>query len=463
MSARPDTVFKRCGCIDAVTGRQRGSRCPRLVEPGHGSWYFAVQVTTIGGRRARYRRGGFPTYEAANAARQVILTAPAQDAAAGAWTVARWLRYWLDQAEPHLRPSTVHAYRDHIDRYLIPAVGRITLADLTPRRLQACFDQLARRRTRSGTRIAPSTVDRVRATLRAALNAAVREGLITGNPLRQVRLDKPTRPYPVVWTDERVATWRRDGIRPPVAVWTLRQLGTFLAGVEQDRLAPLWWLIALRGLRRGEAVALHRDDLDAEARELTITRQLLALPGELYCGPPKSRASNRTIALDETGTRQLAAHALRQAAEALDADGTVKRRSDSRGRTGPGWRQGQPLFTYADGRPIRPEYLSHRFRQIVKELDLPPIRLHDLRHGAATIALASHTDLKVIQQMLGHSSIVTTADTYTSVLPDTAHYAAQATADMILTIARTPPGDRRARRTVTHTPDAAEISGYCQK
>ena len=86
------------------------------------------------------------------------------------------------------------------------------------------------------------------------------------------------RPHPVIWTDERVAAWRRDGIRPPVAVWTLRQLITFLSGVERDRLAALWWLIALRGLRRGEAAALDRDDLDSEARELTISRQLIALP-----------------------------------------------------------------------------------------------------------------------------------------------------------------------------------------
>jgi integrase len=69
------------------------------------------------------------------------------------------------------------------------------------------------------------------------------------------------------------------------------------------------------------------------------------------------------------------------------------------------------MFTYADGRPIRPEYLTHRFGVLIRQLDLPPIRLHDLRHGAATLALASHSDLKVIQQMLGHSSIVTTADT----------------------------------------------------
>ncbi|MCW2932359.1 MAG: int [Actinomycetia bacterium] len=175
------------------------------------------------------------------------------------------------QAEPHLRPSTAHGYRDHIDRYLIPSIGRITLADLTGKRLQACFTLLSRQRTRNGTPIAASTVDRVRATLRSALNAAVREDLIASNPLAQVRLDKPVRPHPVIWTDERAEAWRRDGIRPPVAVWTLRQLITFLSGVENDRLAALWWLIALRGLRRGEAAALDRDDLDSEARELTIS------------------------------------------------------------------------------------------------------------------------------------------------------------------------------------------------
>jgi integrase len=462
MNAKQDIVFKRCGCTDAGTGRQLAGHCPHLAEPGHGSWYYAVQVTTIGGRKARYRRGGFATRDAAVAARQAILDGPADEAAAGAWTVARWLRYWLAQAEPHLRPSTLHGYRNHIDRYLIPGIGRITLAGLTGKRLQACFSLLSRQRTRKGTPIAASTVDRIRATLRSALNAASREGLIATNPLAQVRLDKPVRPHPVIWTDERVEAWRREGIRPPVAVWTLRQLTTFLTGVENDRLAALWWLIALRGLRRGEAAALDRDDLDSDARELTITRQLIALPGELYCGPPKSRASCRTIALDEAGTRRLADQAIKQAVELLRHQFTDQRHPDSRARTGPGWRRGRPMFTYADGRPIRPEYLTHRFRELIRELGLPPIRLHDLRHGAATIALASHTDLKVIQQMLGHSSIVTTADTYTSVLPEAAHRAAQATADMVIRAARSAPGSRAGGTTVTHIPTAVTASGYCQ-
>jgi integrase len=105
---------------------------------------------------------------------------------------------------------------------------------------------------------------------------------------------------------------------------------------------------------------------------------------------------------------------------------------------------------------------SPGFNTLVRELGLPPIRLHDLRHGAATLALASRTDLKVIQQMLGHSSIVTTADTYTSVLPETAHRAAQATADMVIKAARSAPGPRSGRTALPHIPAAITASGYCQ-
>jgi integrase len=101
-------------------------------------------------------------------------------------------------------------------------------------------------------------------------------------------------------------------------------------------------------------------------------------------------ARAKMCARDEAGPRRLVDQALRQTVELLRHQFTDQRRSDSRTRTGPGWRQGRPMFTYADGRPIRPEYLTHRFRMLIKELDLPPIRLHDLRHGAATLAGLAH-------------------------------------------------------------------------
>jgi integrase len=95
------------------------------------------------------------------------------------------------------------------------------------------------------------------------------------------------------------------------------------------------------------------------------------------------------------------------------------------------------LFTNHRGDPLSPGYVTHTFRRLTAEADLPPIRLHDLRHGAASLSLAAGNELKTVQAMLGHSSIVLTADTYTSVLPCLAHQAAEATAQLVLHAART--------------------------
>lgn len=97
----------------------------------------------------------------------------------------------------------------------------------------------------------------MRATLRSALNAAIRDGLLRDNPARHVELPTPRRPQPQVWTNHQVEAWQRGGPRPPVAVWTAAQVATFLEFIAEDRLFAMWWLIALRGLRRGEAAGLR--------------------------------------------------------------------------------------------------------------------------------------------------------------------------------------------------------------
>ncbi|GAA2517616.1 hypothetical protein GCM10010434_075670 [Winogradskya humida] len=103
----------------------------------------------------------------------------------------------------------------------------------------------------------PSTLHRIRATLRSALNAAIREGLLRDNPARYVELPSPRHPHALVWTPQRVDAWKKTGERPSVAVWTVEQAATFLSFVTKDCLAVMWWLIALRGLRRGEAAGLR--------------------------------------------------------------------------------------------------------------------------------------------------------------------------------------------------------------
>ncbi len=133
----------------------------------------------------------------------------------------------------------------------------------------------------------PASLHRIRATLRAALNAAIREGLLRDNPARQVELRTPRRPPAQVWTAPRVQAWRERGERSTVAVWTEHQLAEFLRFVGADRLYGLWWLIAPRGLRRGEAAALRWSDVDLDGRVVTISLQQLAYGRTVAVGPPR--------------------------------------------------------------------------------------------------------------------------------------------------------------------------------
>jgi integrase len=150
----------------------------------------------------------------------------------------------------------------------------IRLADLTSRHVAAMFAAIAAGPNRRGQPYATGTLQRICATLRAALNGAIRDGMLVSNAANRVELPNPRRPHPVVWTKQRIAEWRRTGIRPAVAVWSPRQLATFLEHVRDERLYALWWLVALRGLRRGEAVGLPWDNVDLDRRQLTISQQL---------------------------------------------------------------------------------------------------------------------------------------------------------------------------------------------
>jgi integrase len=342
---------------------------------------------------------------------------PGSKAAAQTWTVGRFLDFWLSKLEGRLRPTTVHGYRWIAHRYLIPLLGSFRLSKLYVRDVQRAVDQLAREGVRSGRLISPQSVHRVVAVLRSAMSEARRLGMIGYNPAWRLRLPAGTRPGPVLWDERRVRAWRETGARPRVATWDLPDLARFLDGVRDDWLFPLWWLVALRGPRRGEVAGLRWSDLDLVGKEMTISEQVIVVDGVEYLGPPKSAAGVRMVALDEVTVRILTAW---------------REQLRRRGLLVPSGR----VFIGRDGRPIRPDWLTRRFRQLVDELDLPPVRLHDLRHAAATVALAAGADLKVVQQQMGHSRAMTTLDTYAVVISRVAHEAAWAAARLLLSQTR---------------------------
>ncbi|MFI7101923.1 tyrosine recombinase XerC [Streptomyces sp. NPDC050161] len=374
-------------------------------------------------------------------------------------TVGAWLDEWL--AGKRRRDTTVSGYESRIRVHLKPRIGHVALDRLRVGHLVEMFDAIedaneeieAENQTRreqeqrckwgkrsrppatERARLAeeraklaemkphrkltgPTSRQRIRATLRAALNDAIAQQLITFNPAAHVELDSGRRPKALVWTRERIAEWKRTGEKPsPVMVWTPEQTGQFLDRAARHRLYALYHLIAFRGLRRGEACGQRWTDTDLNAGLLTVARQLVQHGWKVEESAPKTDSGARVIALDAETVKALKAHRRSQRKERL--------------AWGEAYTDTGRVFTQENGEWLHPAWVTDQFQRLAAEAGLPPIRLHDLRHGAATLALAAGADMKVVQEMLGHSSITITSDTYTSVLPEVAREAAEAAARLV--------------------------------
>ncbi|MGP3960025.1 tyrosine-type recombinase/integrase [Nonomuraea sp. 3N208] len=376
-------------------------------------------------------------------------------------TVAAWLEEFL-MRKRKIEETTRRSYEGHIRLYLTPYLGQLRLDQLKVSDISLMFEQIeefndtiAERRASPDPAVRASvkyrrpisitTMHNIRATLRHALNMAVRQDrLIDFNPAAVLEMPPKTRPKPLVWTEDRVRTWqadfreyrrtekqRRSGRRvdpidaytsvprpSPVMVWTPAQTRLFLEEAQRHRLFALYRLIALRGLRRGEACGLRWKEVDLDGQALTVNWQLVQLAWQVHEGTPKTDASVRTIALDAETVQVLRAHRQRQLQERLAA--------------GSAWRDSGFVFTQPYGDRLHPQHVSDQFLWLAYLAGLPPIRLHDLRHGAASLMLAAGVEMKVVQETLGHTSSAFTADTYTSVYPQVATAAAEKTAALLL-------------------------------
>jgi integrase len=215
-------------------------------------------------------------------------------------------------------------------------------------------------------------------------------------------------------------------------VWRPDHLGTFLDSAAGDRLYALYHLIAYRGLRRGEAAGVEWQDVDLDGAALAVRRQRVQLGWEVIEDDPKSDAGERIVALDVGTVAALRIHRRAQLTERLS--------------WGSAWVDSGKVFSRENGEPLHPATITDRFHDLVMAADLPPIRLHDLRHGAASLMLAAGVDLKVVQETLGHSSITLTSGTYTSVYPAVAAAAADAAAALVPRAASTDVVTRLSRQ-----------------
>jgi integrase len=362
---------------------KRGSNEGSIYRRADGRWTASIDLGYSGGRRRRKafygatRRDVADKLTAALRARQQGLPILGERQTTGAF-LESWLR---DTAAHKVRPKTLMRYEGIVRLYLVPALGRIPLAKLSPSHVQKMLnDALA-----AGA--SPQSVCHHRAVLRTALNIALRWGMVSRNA---AGLAEP----------------------PRIPEREIRGLSTgdakaLLAAVEADRLAALFTVALAVGLRQGEALGLRWSDIDLERGTLTVQRALQRVGQEWLLLEPKTTRSRRTVMLPRPVVASLREHRGRQLQERLRA-----------GAAWEGEKWGELVFCDEIGGPLSGFRVSRRFRKLLALAGLPPMRYHELRHGAASLMAAQGVPARVAMEVLGHAQISTTLNIYTHVAPE---------------------------------------------
>jgi integrase len=294
-------------------------------------------------------------------------------------TIRQFLADWLENSvKPSVRPLTHEQYSQHTRLYLAPLLGHHRLDKLVPQHVRAFIKQ----KLLDG--LSPRTVQLSLVILRKALGQAVKDGLIARNVANVV--DAPR--------------WKRPEVKP----WEPGEAGLFLDAIKGERLEAAYLVALSLGFRRGEVLGLRWADTNLEAKTMTVAQALARVSGKLQLIEPKSRQSHRTVPLHDGLIEALKAHRRRQLEERLAA--------------GSRWKDSSLVFTSGIGTPLEPRALNEDFDRLVRKAGLRRIRLHDLRHACASFLLAQGVHPRVVMELLGHSQISLTMNTYSHVMPD---------------------------------------------
>ena len=331
------------------------------------------------GRRRQKWHSGFRTKREASEALTEILgqVSKGQYVAPSKLTVRQFLEdEWLPAVRASLRPLTFDSYAGNVRNHIVPRLGSVPLQQLTPPMFNSMYSEL-------GSTLSPRTIRYIHAILRRALADAVRWNRLGRSPADGA--DPPS---------------LRGAGRASMRTWSGAELGQFVESVRGDRLFACWRFLAMTGCRRGEALGLRWRDLDLKRGRATIVQTVV---GSRAVSEPKTTRGRRTLALDPGTVAALREH----------------RRAGSEEQPALGYANGANdlVFCREDGTPIWPRSLSRSFASHVAAAGLPKIRLHDLRHTHATLALQAGVHPKVVQERLGHATISITLDVYSHVIP----------------------------------------------
>lgn len=365
---------------------KRGQNEGSIYKRDDGRWCAVLSLGYVDGKRKRKSFYGNTRKEV-----QEQLTAALSEQQKGSpviverQNVEQFLTQWLaTSVKPPVKShNTYRSYEKLVRLYLIPHLGRLPLPKLTPQHIQA---MLATMQKDGGVRVSgvsATTAISTRKVLRRALNQAMKWGLVSRN---------------VVMLTDPPASEHRE-IRP----FSPDEARAFLATVTGHRQEALYTVALAVGLRQGEALGLRWEDVDINARELHVRKQVQRIDSKLRLVDLKTPKSRRTIPLPPSTIVALKAHRNHQREERLMA--------------GQHWQENGLVFPTMRGTPQDGNNVRVLFQRLVKQAGLPHQRFHDLRHACASLLLAQNIHPRVVMEILGHSNISITMNTYSHVLP----------------------------------------------
>lgn len=196
------------------------------------------------------------------------------------------------------------------------------------------------------------------------------------------------------------------------------EVNRLLEAARGDRLEALYVLAVTTGMRQGELLALKWQDVDLENAKLCVRRTLTKSGGQLLVGEPKTGKSRCTIRLTEMAVQALKSH--------------LDRQMEEMEILGDDYKDEGLVFTSEAGTLITPTNLRKRsFAALLKRSKLRCVRFHDLRHTCATLLFSRNVHPKHVQELLGHSNVSITLDTYSYVIPGMGNHAAEAMEDVL--------------------------------
>jgi integrase len=372
--------------------RSRANGEGTIYKRKDGRWEAAVYVTTSDGTRRRVRVYGTTHDEVAAQRAELIANDRRGVPAETSDRVRDYLTHWLEHVAAHeVRPRTFEMYSRCVTRHIMPLLGAKRLRQLTPADVRALLT------AKLAEGLLPRTVQYIRAVLRSALSQAMRDGLVQRNVAGLV---KPPR-----------------APRHEVTALTPDEARTLLRTARNDRLYALWVVAISLGLRRSELLGLTWSRVDFEHMTLRVAQGVQRVGGALVVDELKSERSHRTLPLPAVTADALRAHRAQQA--------QIRLRTNH-------WQARDLVFCTDTGGPIEPRNVNRALRSLLiranvrvatsrdaagKATHTTQLRLHDLRHSCASFLLAQGQNPRVVMEILGHSGIAITMNTYAHVLP----------------------------------------------